>query len=134
MSTLPFHPELLQSEEGPRLKDLYVPGAASMSSTELKLSTHCKMRRETNPRRVDEGGKDLGTVQRALRGGEDRVYSRVFMWKLEAIRLGRLCANNGKPLEAKQEDSCPKVFLLLPDLSGSQSLFIVQWGYGFSIK
>lgn len=37
------------------LRKAHVPGATSMSSTELKLSTHCKMRRETNPRRVDEG-------------------------------------------------------------------------------
>lgn len=52
------------------------------------------------------------------------------MWKLEAKRLGRLCAKNGKPLEAKQEDSCPKVFLLVPDLSGSRSLFIVSGAMG----
>ena len=37
-------------------------------------------------------------------------------------------------LEAKQEASRPIAFLVVPDLSGSQSLFTVQGSYGFFKK
>jgi len=95
------------------------------------------MRKDTiNPKGVDKGqGKDLGTMQCALRGGRRLlVYSGVFTLKRQAMRLGSLRAKNGKPLEAEQEDSCPIVFLVVPDLSESQSLFIVPWSYGFFKK
>lgn len=48
-------------------------------------------------------------------------------------RLGRYVPST-EALAAKQEASCPIAFLVVPDLSGSQSLFTVQGSYGFFKK